>query len=149
MSGAANVLATSANVITLKTFFEEARAGRLTGIRCLGCGQLAVPPKESCPSCHQSAWEPVPLSGVGTIVSFTVVRIPPRGRADEAPYAVVVVRLVEGLSLLGRVVDIPLESLAAGLPVKFRPLVTGNQTVIGFGPADLPPGPQRSQPRIG
>jgi len=34
------------------------------------------------------------------------------------------------------VVDIPLETLAAGLPVKFRPLVSGNLTFIGFGPAD-------------
>lgn len=136
MSDAANALTRPANVVTLKTFFEEARAGRLTGIRCLSCGELAVPPKEACPGCRQSAWEPVSLSGVGTIASFTVIRVPPKGRADEAPYAVVVVRLVEGVSLLGRAVDMPLDSLATGLPVKFRPLVTGNQTVIGFGPAD-------------
>jgi len=41
----------------------------------------------------------------------------------------------EGVSLLGRVVELPLESLKVGLPVKFRPLVKGEQTVVGFGPA--------------
>ncbi|HYB44194.1 MAG TPA: Zn-ribbon domain-containing OB-fold protein [Candidatus Methylomirabilis sp.] len=122
-------------VITLKSFFEEARAGRLSGIRCGQCGALALPPKEFCPSCEQRRWEPVSLSGNGTVSSFTVIRIPPRGRAAEAPYAVAVVKLDEGLSMLGRVVEIPLEALKTGLPVKFRPLVAGNQTLIAFGPA--------------
>ncbi len=122
-------------VITLKSFFEEARAGRLTGIRCAQCGGLAVPPKEFCPVCQGRQWESVPLSGTGTVTSFTVIRIPPRGRAPEAPYAVAVVKLNEGVSLLGRVVDIPLDALTTGLPVKFRPLVAENQTMIGFGPA--------------
>lgn len=121
-------------VITLKAFFEEARAGRLTGIRCGRCGELAIPPKEFCPACQERAWDPVPLDGRGTIASFTVIRVPPRGRAPEAPYAVAVVRLDEGVALLGRIVDIPLDSLKVGLPVRFRPLVHDDQTVVGFGP---------------
>jgi uncharacterized OB-fold protein len=122
-------------VITLKGFFEEARAGRLSAIRCAGCRELAIPPKELCPQCHERRWELVPLDGAGTVVSFTIIRIPPRGRHDEAPYAVAVVRLTEGVSLLGRVVDIPLEALCAGLPVRFSPLLSDEQVVIGFGPA--------------
>jgi hypothetical protein len=122
-------------VITLQTFFEEARAGRLTAIRCGSCGELAVPPKEFCPACQHRGWAPASLRGAGTITSFTVIRIPPRGRAPEAPYAVAVVKLDEGLSMLGRVVDIPLEALKTGLPVKFRPVVSEGQTIIGFGPA--------------
>ena len=31
--------------------------------------------------------------------------------------------------------DLPLESLKVGLPVKFRPLVKDEQTVVGVGPA--------------
>jgi len=122
-------------VITLKSFFEEARAGRLTGIRCGRCGALAMPPKEFCPACQRRQWEPVPLNGTGTVTSFTVIRIPPRGRAAEAPYAVAMVKLDEGVSLLGRVVDIPLDALTTGLAVKFRSLVVENRTLIGFGPA--------------
>lgn len=121
-------------MITLKNFFEQARTGQLTGIRCRRCDELAIPPKEFCPSCHERAWEPVPLDGSGTITSFTVIRVPPRGREAEAPYAVAVVRLTEGVSLLGRVADIPLESLSVGLSVRFRALVHNDRTVIGFGP---------------
>jgi hypothetical protein len=121
-------------VITLKGFFEEARAGRLTAIRCGNCGELAIPPKELCPGCRERRWELVPLAGTGSVVSFTVIRIPPRGRLPEAPYAVAVVKLDEGVSLLGRIVDIPIDALAAGLRVRFRPVLTEEQVVIGFGP---------------
>lgn len=122
-------------VVTLKAFFEEARAGRLTGIRCGRCGELAIPPKEFCPACQERAWEPVPLDGHGTITSFTVIRVPPRGRAEEAPYAVAVVKLDEGVSLLGRILDIPLDTLKIGMAVRFRPLIREDQTVVAFGPA--------------
>jgi len=123
------------HVLTLKHFFEEAREGRLTGIRCGKCGELAIPPKEFCPSCQERNWTPVPLAGKGAITSFTVIRIAPRGRGAEAPYAVAVVKLDEGVSLLGRIVDIPLDTLRTGLTVRFRALVTGEQTAVGFGPA--------------
>jgi len=122
-------------VINLKGFFDEARAGRLTGIRCGRCGALAIPPKEFCEQCQHREWQPVPLGGTGTIVSHTVIRVAPRGRGGEVPYAVAVVRLDEGVSLLGRVVDIPFEALTSGLPVRFRPIELEQQTLIGFGPA--------------
>ena len=72
-------------VINLKSFFEEARAGRLTGIRCGCCGELAIPPKEFCAGCGQRDWQPVPLAGTGTIVSFTVIRVAPRPRGARCP----------------------------------------------------------------
>jgi uncharacterized OB-fold protein len=122
-------------VITLKGFFEEAREGRLSAIRCGSCGELAIPPKELCPSCHERRWELVPLHGTGSVVSFTVIRIPPRGRLSEAPYAVAVVKLDEGVSPLGRIDGIPLDALTAGLSVRFRPLLFDEQVIIGFGPA--------------
>jgi uncharacterized OB-fold protein len=122
-------------VINLKSFFEEARAGRLTGIRCGCCGELAIPPKEFCAGCGQRDWQPVPLAGTGAIVSFTVIRVAPRGRGGEVPYAVAVVKLDEGVSLLGRLVDTPLDTLSSGLRVRFRPLQLGGETAAGFGPA--------------
>jgi uncharacterized OB-fold protein len=121
-------------VITLKGFFERAREGALTGIRCGRCGELAIPPKEFC-VCGQRAWEQVPLAGEGTVVSYTVIRVAAARYAAEAPYAVAVVRLKEGVQLLGRVVDVPLDRVAVGLRVKFRPLIRNGQTGIGFGPA--------------
>jgi uncharacterized OB-fold protein len=126
---------TRAPGVTISQFFERARGGALTGIRCGGCGALAVPPKELCPECGARRWQTVPLSGEGTVASFTVIRVAPRGHADDTPYAIAAVRLREGVSLLGRVVDVPLDTLAVGLPVRFRPLVVRDRSAVGFGPA--------------
>jgi uncharacterized OB-fold protein len=122
-------------VITLRHFFERAREGHLTAVRCGHCGELAVPPKEFCPACSQRRWEPVGLCGEGTIASYTIIRVAPRGHAAEVPYAIAAVQMKEGVSMLGRVVDLPIERLAVGQPVRFRPLTSGGQTAIGFGPA--------------
>ncbi len=46
-----------------------------------------------------------------------------------------VVKLDEGVSLLGRVVGVPVDALKSGLPVRFRPLVVENQTMVAFVPA--------------
>ena len=52
------------------------------------CGAAAIPPKQFCPECGQREWEALRLSGKGTIASFTVIRVAPRGFAGEAPYAI-------------------------------------------------------------
>ena len=122
-------------VVTAKQFFERAREGTLTALRCGKCGELSLPPKEFCPACQQRAWQPVTLAGDGTIASYTVIRVAPRNYVGDVPYAIAVVNLREGVSLIGRIVEIPLDTLAIGLPVRFRPLATETQTSVGFGRA--------------
>ena len=122
-------------VITLRHFFEKAREGQLTAVRCGGCGALAVPPKEFCSTCSQRQWEPIALSGEGTIASYTIIRVAPRAHAADVPYAIAAVQMKEGVSMLGRVVDVPLDQITVGMPVRFRPLMTGGQTALAFGPA--------------
>jgi uncharacterized OB-fold protein len=93
---------------------------------------MAMPPREFCAACHERAWQPVALSGDGTIASFTVIRVAPARHAADAPYAVAVVALKEGVSVMGRMLDVPLERLSIGLPVRFRPIVRDGETAIGF-----------------
>jgi uncharacterized OB-fold protein len=121
-------------VPTVREFFDTAGQGQLTAVRCGRCGALAVPPKQFCPECSQRSWEPVTLSGDGTIASYTVIRVAPRGHAGDVPYAIAAVQMKEGVSLLGRLVDIPLDTLKVGLPVRFRPITYRGQPAIGFGP---------------
>ncbi len=123
--------------MTSREFLERAGAGELIGIRCTKCGDLAIPPRELCPACHHRGWEEARLSGEGTIASYTVIRVAPRGHAGDVPYAIAAVQLKEGVGLLGRVIDIPLDRLAVGLPVRFRPIATGGPAPprIGFAAA--------------
>jgi uncharacterized OB-fold protein len=120
-------------VVTLKAFFEGAREGRLTGIKCGGCGEVAIPPKQFCAACGARAWESIPLSGEGTLASYTVIRVAAASHAGEAPYAVGVVSLKEGASIFARIVDVPFDKLAVGLSLRFRPIVVNEQTSVGFG----------------
>jgi uncharacterized OB-fold protein len=121
-------------VVTLKHFFERAREGRLTGIKCGGCGEVAIPPKQFCATCGARAWEPVALSGEGTLASYTIIRVAAAQHAADAPYAVGVVKLKEGASIFARIVDVPFDKLEVGLPLRFHPLLLNEQTSVGFGP---------------
>jgi uncharacterized OB-fold protein len=118
--------------VTVSSFFAGVREGKLVALKCRACGALTVPPKQFCEQCGKREWETVPLSGEGTIDSFTVIRVAPRNFAGEAPYAIAAVRLTEGVSLLGRVVDVPVDKVAVGMRVRFQPLITDKRTAISF-----------------
>lgn len=130
----------TAPTLSLGEFFDGVRSGQLSVQRCATCGELAVPPKAFCPSCRGAAWERVRLGGDGEIASFTVIRVPPSSLLPEAPYAIAVVRMAEGVSLLGRVEDVPIEALRVGLPVRFVPPrhPAANPPVIRFCPRPHP-----------
>jgi uncharacterized protein len=125
-------------MMTVQKFFEQARDGHLSAIKCGGCGELAIPPKEFCASCQARDWKPVVLTGTGTVASYTVIRVAPSKHAGDAPYAVGVVKLTEGASIFGRILDVSFEKLAIGMPVRFRPIVVNGQTAVGFAPSTLP-----------
>ena len=76
----------------------------------------------------------MPLSGEGTLASYTIIRVAPARHAAGAPYAVGVVKLKEGASIFGRIVEVPFEKLAVGLELRFRPIVVNDQTSVGFAP---------------
>jgi uncharacterized OB-fold protein len=105
------------------------------GIRCTRCGALGIPPKEFCSTCQQRAWEPHALSGEGRVTSFTIIRVAPRRYAAEAPYAIAHITLAEGVALLARLVDIPLDRITLGMPVRFRPVAGASAGALVFGPA--------------
>jgi uncharacterized OB-fold protein len=121
VSTSVSVSGAASGALTLKEFFDGVRAGRLVVQRCGSCGTPAVPPKAFCPVCQRREWERTPLEGAGEVASYTVIRVPPGRLAAEAPYAIVVVRFPEGVSLLGRTTGLALDALRVGLPVRFVP----------------------------
>lgn len=120
--------------MTVAGFFAGVRDGKLTGLRCRACGAVTVPPKAFCEGCGKRDWETLALSGEGRVESFTVIRVAPRRFVGETPYAIAAVRLAEGVCLLGRVVDVPVDAVAVGMAVRFRPLVSDGGAAIGFVP---------------
>ena len=119
--------------MTLTQFFGGVREGRVTVQRCLQCGVLAVPPRAACAECHHTGWKDETLGGHGLVASYTVIRVPPGRLAAEAPYVIVVVRMAEGVSLLGRLTG-PVDAARVGLPVRLvvPPAVAEGPPVITF-----------------
>jgi uncharacterized OB-fold protein len=78
-------------------------ASGLEGTRCGECGKLSVMAGRACPFCGSPRGTPVPLSGRGRLISWTVIRVAPSRYAAEAPYAVGLLELEEGPRLTARV----------------------------------------------
>ncbi|OBF66383.1 hypothetical protein A5753_06615 [Mycobacterium sp. 852002-51971_SCH5477799-a] len=113
-------------------YWSSAAQHVLTVARCARCGQLSAPPDVVCPHCHttEPRFEFTPVSGRGTVRSWTVVRqafLP--GFDDDLPFVLVDVELVEqaDLRLIGRLLDGVDAPLRINAPV-----------VVGF--EDLAPG---------
>ena len=121
--------------MTVREFFDGVRAGRLVVQRCAACGALAIPPKAVCPSCEATRWDRATLVGDGEIASYTVIRVPPGHLAADAPYVVVIARMAEGVSLLGRLTGVPIAAVEFGMPVRFAGALESTEpAVIAFRP---------------
>jgi len=79
-------------------FFTELRDhARFVGVQCLECGRVYVPPRPVCGICYRELQEWVEVGPGGTIVGWTVVRIPfidpMTGERRPVPYGFAIVRL--------------------------------------------------------
>jgi uncharacterized OB-fold protein len=75
---------------------------RLGARACSSCGRIALEWAAACSDCGSRELEPGELSGEGEVYSATAVRVPPAALVGAAPYVVVMVRLDEGILVLGR-----------------------------------------------
>ena len=94
--------------LTLALYRRNLAEGRLTGSRCLDCGELALPPKPFCPRCHVNRMEAVDFSGDGKVAGFTSVFVPgpdmaAKGYGKRNPYIAALVTLAEGPGVAARV----------------------------------------------
>jgi uncharacterized protein len=119
-------------------FWDYARRGELRVQACASCGELRFPPRPCCPHCHsfESEWRRV--SGHGRIWSY-VVPHPPLlpDYAEQAPYNVVVVELVEAprIRLVGNLVAEAGARLDSVPPERIR---IGARVQVVFGGDGLP-----------
>jgi len=102
-----------------KTYFEQARAGRLVYQRCAACDAAIFYPRTVCPTCMSEDLEFVPSAGRGTIYSHTTLyRAGHHGYADEVPYTIVLVDLDEGVRMLADLVGPQPDAVAVGQRVE-------------------------------
>ena len=102
-------------------FWEHLRAGELRIQQCASCGRLQYPPRPMCAACGSFEREWAPMSGRGTVYSFVITRqaIHPSFEG-HIPYASVVVELEEGPRLTSNLIDVPVDEIAMGMPVRLE-----------------------------
>lgn len=109
---------------------------RLEAGRCKGCGKISFPPRSKCPKCGGAEMEKTVLPDHGVVKTFTVIHTPPSQFSDEAPYAVGIVELANGVKITSQIVDCPLEDVKIGQKVKIefrRVQADGEAGVICYG----------------
>jgi uncharacterized OB-fold protein len=96
---------------------------RLIAGKCTKCGTLAYPQRQVCIGCGNGTFDQVPLSGHGTIYTFTVIA---RGGApaefDEQQtmtgvIPVGIIELAEGPKIVGQLTDVAIDKIEIGMPV--------------------------------
>jgi uncharacterized OB-fold protein len=113
---------------------------RLEAGKCVSCGNVYYPPRRVC-LCGGREFETVTLSDTGKVVTYTVIRVAPSDFTDEVPYALGIVELEGGVRLMAQIVDVPLEEIKTGLPVKleFRKIYQeGEAGIICYGHKAVP-----------
>jgi uncharacterized OB-fold protein len=90
-------------MLFFKEYNENLRQGRLSGLKCSGCGDLSAQPRLVCARCGGRDLEAIELKGGGTIQTFTVNYVAAEGRESEAPYIVAIVELDDGPWVMGNI----------------------------------------------
>ena len=100
-------------------FWEALRRHELVVQQCASCGRLRFVPTELCPHCYSAAATWHPVSGRGTVATYTVVhRAPTPAYQAETPYALAYVELEEGPRMPARLVDVDPAKVEIGMAVE-------------------------------
>ena len=123
-------------MITARYHREIPQRYRLTAGKCHKCGAISFPPRLVCPKCQGKKFDMIRLADEGKIVTYTVIRIASDKFSKEAPFAIGIVELNDGVRVTAQITDIPAEDLKIGQQVKmvFRRIQEdGKAGIICYG----------------
>ena len=105
-----------------KHFWDGCKEGELRLQRCTSCKETYFPPRPFCPQCSSRDVEVYKASGKGVLWSY-VINQRPRPDMGTDPYAIAVVKLAEGPTMMTNIVDCDPAALKIGQAVKlvFKP----------------------------
>lgn len=110
-----------------RPFWEGCALGELRYQRCAHCGQVQSIARALCASCQHRALEWRVSTGLGRVLSFTVVhRAPVPALREEVPYVIALVDMAEGFRLM-----VNMEQRADAPPAIGQTVRIGFRTVEG------------------
>lgn len=130
-----DLLKTPEPTITALTepFWAAAEQGRLIIQHCEECDNSIFYPRPICPHCWSERLVWKDASGLGRLKSFSIVHKPGHpGWLPIAPYAVGLVALDEGPTMLSFLLHAPEEKLTIGKALEMIPTRIGKRTLPAF-----------------
>ena len=139
----------------MSTIVDEYRAGLRDGKLliqvCNECDTKILYPRHRCIACGSNKLGWVAASGKGILHTYTIVRaVPPAGFEGELPYGLGVVKLTEGVQLLGRLHPgshrQDWSGYACDVAVQFKPASTeaiASRPVAWFAPVAASGSPEK------
>jgi uncharacterized OB-fold protein len=123
-------------MIAPRIWREMPQRYRYEAAKCKKCGKIFFPPRLICSACRSREFETFILNRSGKLMTYTIIRVPPRPFKDEAPYAMGIVELDGGGRINTQIVDCDFDKLEIGMPVRmeFRRIQDeGEAGIIGYG----------------
>ena len=92
--------------------------GSLIGFKCEDCNVVVFGPAKFCQSCTSDNLIPITFGSLGSLYSYTEVKVPPHGWPGEVPYILAEVALPEGPHVLAELIDIHHGDIQIGMALK-------------------------------
>ena len=123
-------------MLTIQSYLNGLKNGKILGSKCKKCSQLMIPLKPVCSKCGSFDVEEFEITGKGVIRSFTVIFVAPEKFKNEVPYVVALINLDEGGTVMGRLIGVDPnkpEDIKVGTKVKFEALVEEcGEVIVAF-----------------
>jgi uncharacterized OB-fold protein len=118
--------------IETQFFWDKVNEDELWVQRCIDCGgKPYFYPRFFCPTCLSMNVEWFKTTGKGKLHTYMINHRPPPAFADEAPYAIAVVELDEGVKMMTNIhgIEITPENLVLDMPleVTFEEIAPGRK----------------------
>jgi len=104
-----------APLFTIESFYKFIGQRKLMGAKCNNCGSLLLPPRPVCSGCLATSLEWVELKGEGKLLTYTIIHIATKQFEPLTPYAVGIVKLRDGPSLLGMIRGVDPKNIKIGM----------------------------------
>ncbi len=91
---------------------------KLVLTKCLNCGKVSVFKRPTCPYCGSPKVVHEESQGIGVVESFTRVYYKQDSSEDRLPEVVAVVKLNEGVRVVGEVVGVKVDEVSEGMVVE-------------------------------
>lgn len=111
----------------------------LEGSKCDNCGKVFFPRRDFCPKCRRASigkMSDYQVCRTGKVFTFSIVHEAPDCNNKLKPYAVAMVETDDGVMITAQLVDVDLEKIQIGMPVRavLRKLdADGASGVIHYG----------------